>query len=77
MSKIREKPANATRRVELTVTDTTKCKNCDGRGIEGSGIDDYGLYYSIRCKRCFCGMIIKTYHYKVRENKNGTFTIIK
>lgn len=77
MSKLPTKAGNARRRVELTVTDTTTCTNCNGRGITESGEDDYGSYYSVQCRYCFLGMIINKRTFQVRENKNGTFTVKK
>ena len=76
MSKLPELKKESRRRMALVVTDTRTCRNCGGNGITESGEDEYGSYYSVRCKYCFLGVIATRRTFDVRENKNGTFTVI-
>lgn len=72
---LHKQPDGANRRIEVTVTDITKCTNCTNGYVGEGWTDEYGSWQRVECQCCFLGMIIDKRTYTAVLNKNGTFSV--
>lgn len=69
-------PENANRKIDVVVTDITKCSHCTKGYIGEPWLDEYGSWNHTECQQCFLGMVVNRQSYAAVVNKNGTFSII-
>jgi len=67
------------RRLNITITDSRVCTTCGGKGHmpDSEWKDEYDTWHSTPCKAaCMFGQNIVHRRGTLRENKNGTFSLV-